>query len=522
MRTFLQRFGALLLACLAGFDRIRFRGTKLQLCHTRGIQGFLHRRKILLRDFKTYAQATTEALFQAIEPPAKQAGLYRYLNSNQMSTEETALRTARERNQTEGLIAVLGRVEPCQTIEFRKDPPPSQWWSPHLKSGAKCLHYYHYYLDRDFGLRYTRLQTWFPFTMHLGINGRDWLARQMSKAGISFLQKENCFTWVEDPKQAQRLLDTQLKTDWPLLLQRWAEQSNPLEKTMLQQPAPYYWSVQEAEYATDIVFRSPNDLLRLYPRWTHYAYATLKSSSLLRYMNYRVWKDGTLCPAISRNIKTTVKSFAEGTCVRHRVQGNVLKMYDKAPNVLRVETLLTDVSHFKGYRAGKNRPDGSPRYLPLRKGVADMHRRAEISEKINERYVEGLATVEEPRSLAEIAKNLGQRATWKGRRMRPLNPLATADVLLLESVNRGEFMIHGFRNRDIRILLFPGKLTAAAAEAKRQSAHVTRLLTLLRAHRIIAKVPKTHRYQVTDKGRMTITALLAARQADTTTLLKAG
>lgn len=519
MTTFLQRFAALLFGCLSGFDRIRFRGTKLQLCHTRGILGFLHRRNILLRDFKTYAQATTEALFQAIEPPAKQAGHYRYLNSNQISPEETALRMAQERNQTEGLIAVLGRVEPCQTIEFRKDPPPSSWWSPYLKSGAKCLHYYHYYLDRDFGLRYTRLQTWFPFTMHLGINGRAWLARQMTKAGIRSRQKDNCFTWVDDPAQAQRLLDAQLATDWPSLLQRWAEQSNPVEQTMVQQPAPYYWSIQEAEYATDILFRSADDLLRLYPQWTHYAYATLKSSSLLRYMDYRVRQDGTLCEAIPRNIKTTVKTFAEGTCVRHRVQGNVLKMYDKAPNVLRVETLLTDVSHFKGYR---KRADGSSRYLPLRKGVADMHRRAEVSENINERYIEGLATVEEARPLAEVAKNLGERATWKGRRMRALNPLAATDVLLLESVNRGEFMIHGFRNRDIRALLFPKTPTANPSEAKRHSAQVTRLLTLLRAHHVIAKVPKTHRYQVTEKGRTMITALLAARDADTKTLLKAG
>ena len=53
MRTFLQRFGALLLACLAGFDRIRFRGTKLQLCHTRGIQGFLPPHK---SEFRTLAR----------------------------------------------------------------------------------------------------------------------------------------------------------------------------------------------------------------------------------------------------------------------------------------------------------------------------------------------------------------------------------------------------------------------------------------------------------------------------------
>jgi hypothetical protein len=161
-------------------------------------------------------------------------------------------------------------------------------------------------------------------------------------------------------------------------------------------------------------------------------------------------------------------------------------------------------------------------YLPLRKGVADMHRRAQISQKINERYLHGLATVAETASLAEMTKDLSRRASWRGRPIRALNPFAAADVLLLESVNRGEFLIHGFRNRDLRPLLFPGKPPVEAADAKRQSARVTRLLTLLRAHGIIAKVPKTHRYQVTNNGRSIITALLAARQADTKTLLQAG
>ena len=83
-------------------------------------------------------------------------------------------------------------------------------------------------------------------------------------------------------------------------------------------------------------------------------------------------------------------------------------------------------------------------------------------------------------------------------------------------------MINGFRNRDIRVVVYVGKQDVDAAEAKRQSAHVTRLLTLLRAHGLISKVPTTHRYQVTEKGRATITALIAARQADTKTLLRAG
>jgi len=518
MQTFLRRLGTFLLGFLCGFDRLRFRGSKRQLCYPNGIVGFLQHRGIAFRDFKPYALDVTESLFQAIEPPAKQAGIYRYLNSNHLSPEETALAIAAEHGKTQGLVAVLGRVEPCQTIEFRRDA--SGWWTPYLKSGAKCLHYYHYYLDPDFGLRYTRMQSWFPFTMHQGINGRDWLARQMTKAGLGYVQKENCFTWVEDFEAAQRLLDQQLTTAWPALLENWAVQSNPLEKTFLGKPVSYYWTVQEGEYATDLVFRTPEDLQRLYPAWIHQAYALLQSGNLLRYLNYRLRADGRPRANDTIDLKTTVKEFMEGTCVRHRVQGNLLKMYNKMGNVLRVETMLTDVTHFKVFRRTEGE-EGVQRYLRLRKGVADLHRRAEVSQGINERYIGALATVEEKKPLGEVAAGLGKRQRWKGRSVRALNPLSESDVALLEAVNRGEFMLHGLRNQDVRRLLFADPAAEDPAEEKRRSAQVTRWLRLLRAHGLLAKIPKTHRYQVTEKGRTTINALLAARRANTKQLLEA-
>src|SRR5262249_2697844 len=173
---------------------------------------------------------------------------------------------------------------------------------------------------------------------------------------------------------------------------------------------------------------------------------------------------------------------------------------------------------FRG-RAGDT--DGPMEYLRLRKGVADIHRRAEVGARINERYAEALATVEDPTPLGELAGDLGEPMTWKGRSVRALNPLAPGDVRLLEAINRGEFVLNGFRNRDLRALLFADTATGNPEEAKRQSAKVTRLLAILRAHGVITKVPKTHRYQVSPQGRGKVTALLAARQANTEKLLKA-
>jgi hypothetical protein len=519
MKSFIQRFGAFVLGVLHGFDRVRLRGSKRQLCYASGAASYLGHVGVKLVDYKHYAQKTTAALCKSIETEAESAGLYRYLNSSQISKEETALAMAVERRQTDGRIAVLGCVEPCQVLQVRKDRATG-WLQPRMEIG-KCLHYYHYYLDPQHGLRYTRLQSWFPFTMHVGVNGREWLAQQMTEAGLRYDKKDNCFTWVEDWEAAQRLLDQQQTTDWSLLLDGWAAESHPWLAKLLPCGVPYYWSVQEAEYATDIAFATPEDLQRLYPRFVRHACVGMRSTEVLRYMGYRVRNDG--CPRLDMagEVTTTIKELLEGTCVKHRYLENQLKMYDKAWQVLRLENLLLNVRDFKVFRTREGDPEGRQEYLRLRKGVADIHRRAELGSKINERYAEALATVEDKTPLGELAKDLGQRAAWKGRHVRALNPLAAEDVKLLEAVNRGEFVINGFRNRDLRLLLYGETPAMTREDEKRQSAKVTRLLRLLRAHRLIQKIPKTHRYQTTPPGRAQLTALLAARSTSTEALLQA-
>jgi hypothetical protein len=518
MKSFLQRFASVVLGVLVGFDRWRFRGSKRMLCYPDGVMSFLSRHSVLLKDFnKPYAKELTDRLCAAIEKPAEEAGIYRFLNSSKISKEETALAIARKRGQTEGLIAVLGCTEPCQNLRVRKNHQTKKL-EVRVESG-KCLHYYHYYLDAEFGLRYTRLQSWFPFTMHMGLNGRDWLAQQMTKAGIAFVKKDNCFAWIKDFEAAQQLMNKQLETAWQPLLDEWARASFPLVATLLPSEVPYYWSVQEGEFATDIAFRSAEDLAHLYPTWVQHAYSTLQSRDLLRFMNYHVRADGR--PLAMGEVKTTVKELAEGICVRHHVLRNLLKMYDKQQSVLRIESSLLDLEHFKVFRSKEGDEEGPKSYRRLRKGVADMHRRAEVSEKINDRYLASLATVEEKRTLAEVTKDIGQRVEWKGRTCRALNPLAPEDAALLEAVNRGEFMIDGFSNRQIREILFPAAAHKDTTEQKKLSGKVTRLLRLLRAHGLIAKIPKTLRYQLTDKGRTSLSVILAARQANTKVLLQA-
>ncbi len=208
----------------------------------------------------------------------------------------------------------------------------------------------------------------------------------------------------------------------------------------------------------------------------------------------------------------------ESLRIKHRVNKNSIKMYDKQGSVLRVETTINNADEFKVYRTAEGDPNGELAWRRLRRGVADMHRRTKISQAANERYLAALEPVDQTTPLGELAQQVTRSVIWKGRSVRGLRPLSTEDAFLLKTVCCGEFTINGFRNRDLRAILFPGD--ASKQEQKRQSGKVTRQLRMLRAHGLIKKQGNSHRYVLTDRGRTIITALIQVNQVDIQQLTK--
>ena len=148
----------------------------------------------------------------------------------------------------------------------------------------------------------------------------------------------------------------------------------------------------------------------------------------------------------------------------------------------------------------------------MRKGIADLYRRAQVSQKVNERYLDALAQTDDSTTLDQLIGRLHRPAVYRGKRVRALRPFAADDRSLLQAISQGQFTINGFRNRDLQALLY-GTSTASVQESRRRSAAVSRKLRLLRAHHLIRKVSSSYRYQLTPLGRQIITAVLAAGNA---------
>ena len=141
------------------------------------------------------------------------------------------------------------------------------------------------------------------------------------------------------------------------------------------------------------------------------------------------------------------------------------------------------------YRPKEGDPNGPLEWRPLRRGIADLHRRAQLSQDSNERYPDALAACDTSTPLGRLLARVSQKTQWNGSTLRALRPWDALDARLLAAISRGEFHLRGFRNRELRALLFP-KTSDDPLETRRLSGRVTRLIRILRAHRLVKKFPK--------------------------------
>jgi hypothetical protein len=509
MERFLERHQGRVVGVLSGFDRILFRGTLRSISYCDGLDRFLRHHGVLYKDFGRFAGGLSRELKDHVEAMIGRSGRpYIYLQSAKRSKEEVALQAAERDGITEGLICVLGCVEPCQSYAIRKDPKRKK-----LKLVAatrKCLHYYFYYLDREFGLMHVRLETWLPFAVQVCLNGREYLARRLGRAGIGFEKRDNCFVRVDDVGRAQGMLDDLVTRRWEHFLNALARRVNPLLRPEAGlELHGYYWTIRQSEYATDVMFRDAEALEAVYPRLVSHAMERFHSEDVLRFLGRR------MTASLSQEVTSQRREFFEGVRVKHWVGENSIKMYDKQRSVLRIETTINDPRDFKSRRETTRNGQPCLVWLPMRKGLADIARRVEVSRAANQRYLEALAVVGEPAPTKEVLDPLSRRVVKGGRAYRPLRPIEAGEAELFGAILHGEHLLNGFRNRDLRELIAPG-IRPGSKRGRAVAARITRALGLLRAHGLIRKVPRTSRYLITPKGNHAMTTALRLRELDVT------
>jgi hypothetical protein len=501
MKRFVERFASSIVAVLACHDRVIFHG-HLPFGGDDHLNRFVdYGLKIKRKDFLPFVEQQSQLLVDHAKDLARQADApYEHLQGKH-DKEKLVRKLLRERPHDDGLVAVFCCLETCRTVKLCHDRQ-----RPRLRFARRPQRVlYYYFLDPDCGLIHVRIQTWFPFTIQVYVNGHDWLAHQLLRRRLGFVQTDNAFTQLDDPAQAQQLADTFPKLDWCSVLDRWARVVNPLLAQPWLEGRGYRWVIDQAEFSTDLLFTSRPALAELYKRLVEHATLNLSAADILSFLGRR------LHPRFDGEVLTDCKTDRlPGTRVKHRVKNNWLKMYDKFGLILRIETVINQPREFKVRRQRQRHGEPHMVWSPMNKGIANFYHYHDVARASNDRYLAALATVAMPCTTVRQLDRVQRPVAYQGRRRRALNVMSAAEQQLFRAVLSGSHRLNGFRSADIARVLFPIP-ARDRTERRRRTAQLSRKLQLLRAHRLIAAVPHSYRYQVTVLGEELMGAAIYVR-----------
>lgn len=506
MDAFLAKHADAIGGVLSCFDRVLFRGY-LPLMSGYAMADFLQRKQVKRHTLKAFLLTQAERVKKhALSLAAAAKRPHQYL-SGPTRKEELARQIAERDGITDGLVCVFSVLEPCRTFAL-------VWKEAHpfvRPAQRKCLQLYFYFLDRQLGLIHVKGQTWFPFPIHVYVNGHDWLARRFDRRGVTYRKQDNVFVHVDDFERAQKLADGFASVNWPRLLGRYAHKLNPLLADWLAE-MEYYWVTTQAEYSTDVLFASQQALEELMPRLFTYSTLYFEARDVLSFLGRKL-SGNFLGEVVTDQVDfSQMPKRLPGRRVKHRMKHNWLKMYTKAGVVLRVETVINDPTEFRIRRRARRHNRTVMAWVPLRKGVAFLSRYQRICGQCNARYLEALAQVDDPTPAQRALDALSNRApTANGRGERAFNPVARQDRTLFEVLMSGEHLLRGFTNREVRDKLLRAAFPLAPDPAK-QSSQVTRLFRRLHAHQLIAKIPRSRRWRVSFHGRRVMAAAIKLRE----------
>lgn len=504
---------------LDGFDRLAFIGQIMPLMMPDAANGFFDARRIMRRDATGWMQDHTQHLVSAVEQQCVQAtgrGII-HLRSTKDSKEELARHQQQALKINDGIIGAWSCVEPCRSIRMVGGvSKPSL-----IPIQTQCKHLYVYQIHPLWGFMHTRIQTWFPYRIQVMINGREWLARQLEQERIGFTRVGNKFIAIRDFERARKLQHQQVGTPWWTELNHLLPTAFPTMVDTLGPHLSYTWTCWQSEWATDLIFSDAARLADISQHMMKYAFATAHSARLIRFFNRpgMIGASGTIRNGATPKLQTKLKEYADGMRLRHWFNSNSLKMYNEF-NVLRFETTINQPNDFRVHRHKQGDAKHTPKQLqPLRKGVADMTPRAEISRRINADYMNHVAAATNQETTLQDQLAPYTRAKIKqGRRRRALNPLGK-DRHLLTIIADPQFLLAGFDNKHVRMRLTEDPRYHGKTD-KQLAGIVTRAIKLLRDHGVIHKVPSRRRYRISPAGGKLVHAVMAALQASTKELTK--
>ncbi len=468
---------------LGCYDRTLITGNLPELSYSQGMTSYLYKGGIRIFDYPKFAEPFKDQIRANAEKLAAENGLtIEFIRKKGIRKEDIVSQKIQERGDFPGLVQIISVMEACPTYKpWHNKKTGKNYVKP---DQSKCLHYYFYFIDEYLGLCYVRVPTWCPFRLQVYFNGHNVLASELKAAGVSFSMLDNSFDSIGDIEKAQALADEIDIKKIHRKLDEFAWRYCPVYKAL---GLRYHWSIMQAEYATDIVFKHQKDLQEIYGELVATAIHTVKPENIATFLGRKL--DGKYQGEMGNNYNVRI----QGSRIKHSMGKTSLKMYDKFSKILRIETTTNDVTFFKHYRQVVHR-DGtkSMKNTAMKKGLYSLGALQENLASSNRRYIEFISAFDNKEVGRKRMEKITSSKQENNRNYKGFNFFNAQDIELLRNIVKGEFNISGFQNKHLQ------------KSIGLNSGQVSRLLKRLRVHGMIKKVGKTYKYYLTKLGKQTL------------------
>lgn len=477
---------------LSCFDRIVITGTLPTIYFSKGMTSWLYAHNIRIFDYPKWADVLRHKLRANAEKIASEYNIeIEHIRKKTVRKESIIKKRLAVRGDHPGLVHIISTMETCSCYTPWHDKMTHKTF---LKPGmSQCLHYYFYFIDETLGLCYMRVPTWAPFRLQFYFNGHNWLASELDREGINYSLVDNAFDTIDNFDVAQKLAD-QLNVDvLHQILDNYSQLFCPVMEDLEQH---YHWSLMQIEYATDIVFKEQVVLKSIYDDLIAMAIHTVKPENIATFLGRKLHGNYQQEMGNRYNVRL------EASRIKHSMGKCSIKMYDKFQKILRIETTTNDVSCFQHYLTVEHRNGAKTlKYAPMKKNIYSLKPLKKKLKASNRRYLEFISAFKLNTDGREKLNNLSQSKSDNGRNFKGINFFDNDDLKLLLSIVRGEFLINGFRNKNLRCFY-----------KDKSSSQISRILKRLRLHRLVRKVAGCHKYYVTALGKQVVCAALTIKE----------
>ena len=474
------------------YDRVLVSVTAGTFGYPDGMGMFFNTHGYRVFDFAKVFAPVTERIRETAEILAKENGLeIEYIrNTHAFRKEDRIEAIINERGNEEGLVHIFSALELNKTYKPWHDKTKNKTYFKSDKT--KCLTYYFYFIDREFGLCFIRVPTIAPYKMDFYFNGHNWLETKLKKRGIPYEKEDNAFTYIADFEEAQKLSDRIRVEDLHRALDIFIKRYCPMPEEW---GLSYNYSIIQVEYALDIIFKSEEALKPLYDNIIKTAMHTVTPENIANFLGKRfsVLFEGEAGSRLGRRIL--------GTRIKHQMGEISVKIYDKFGKILRIEVTSNDVSQLKVFREVQKR-DGSivNEVAPVKKSIYSLFALISVFKNACNRYLEFISSFDDPTDGLKKLDRVTETVTDNDKNYRGFNFFDKDDERILLTVADGKFTLKGITNKALR-----------SSWPDKKPWQISRILKRLRLHGLIKRVGNTYKYYLTSLGKQVIVAGLCFR-----------